>query len=119
MERVEKRNAKIEEVKKSMACVPVEHGLLADTLMAAESALAADQFKALESALRGLSEVAKSSALFKETGTLGGEGGDAEARLLSIAKSIQEKTPSMTFNKALVAAAEQNPELYQEQRGAK
>jgi colicin import membrane protein len=114
LEKRERQAAKIEEFKKSMAHVPVAPEVLVDAIEAVE---AADKgaAEALSKALVTLSEVAKSSALFKELGTTSADEGEPMQQIEAIAKRLQAEK-SVPFSKALVMAAELHPDLYAKAR---
>lgn len=81
-------------------------------LKSASESMGPEAFKTFEALLKGANDAVKKSGLLSELGSgLGGDG-NASSELEAIAKSLKEKDPKLTIQKARLEAAKLNPELY-------
>ena len=95
---------------------------LGPVLKRAKEALPEADFAVLEKALTTASEAIKKGNLFKEIGSNGSNGTDAQGQLQGIAKSLQAADPKLTKEQAFAKAMVENPSLYSQhvsERGVK
>jgi hypothetical protein len=87
---------------------------IAKTLRAANKALTEKEYAAIEKLLKNANEVVKGSDLFKDAGAAGNDTdmSDPEAKILAIAKKLQEADPSLSESQAVSKAIQQNRDLY-------
>lgn len=110
------RGELVEMVKRDMAYFPgASVDELANVIEDARENLGSEKAAKLEEMLKGASEAARDSDLFKTAGVRrsgGGSSGNAEGQLLDLAKRMRTDNPKLSRHEAILAAGRERPDLW-------